>query len=543
MLNPQNTPQAKPVKIRIMSGGEEHSSLDSLLHHFDIEDVCSLLDGRLSRWLKGQNEMKLAEYIESIENKEPYNDNRKLDIIKRLFVKEDMPECNTLLDVAEWWRKTTDYSANCQLLYQYIVKTCDAEELLKIYEKKDDLPYINNWLDLFEQHKDEHNADAWYWYGVLSNQKSWIEKAKEAGSTLALEYMNNEYESNEVDAIKAQQIVDYFGETLYKCKFIRKEKQYQSHSLTEFAKFKLNAKEEEFVKLLLDIEEALIRNPQFDETAWDDIVTIYTVKWHESLTNTDSFLFHEKVFLLVLYDSYIPNHDIDHPHISTLGNLKLKSKQVKASSCFQYMYAEGRTNKKKNSLYNILKEFVYFLILSFRTQNRNDSINNIDSIVRKEISSVFFEKFGESLYAITGKKQKKHSVNNFKGFFLYPKEKDLLLFLLDLEAICLMKKANTTWNDIYDLFSIAWKYDILTKNHFYIEKLIVLSILEDAKTSFFKSMKDTFKRQCDNEEYDVNLSLVSEYNLTIKMFDWYHFQSTDKLLKKFVELLKEDLLE
>lgn len=185
----------------------------------------------------------------------------------------------------------------------------------------------------------------------------------------------------------------------------------------------------------------------------------------------------------------------------------------------------------------------YFLILSFRTQNRNDSINNIDSIVRKEISSVFFEKFGESLYAITGKKQKKHSVNNFKGFFLYPKEKDLLLFLLDLEAICLMKKANTTWNDIYDYFSIAWKYDILTKNHFYIEKLIVLSILEDAKTSFFKSMKDTFKRQCDNEEYDVNLSLVSEYNLTIKMFDWYHCQSTDKLLKKFVELLKEDLLE
>lgn len=543
MLNPQNTPQAKPVKIRIMSGGEEHSSLDSLLHHFDIEDVCSLLDGRLSRWLKGQNEQELAEYIESIENKDSYDDNQKLIIIKHFFAHEDLSKYSNLADVAELWSISDAFRYNGKSLYLYVVKTCDAEELLKIYEKKDDLPYINNWLDFFELHKDEHNADAWYWYGVLSNQKSWIEKAKEAGSTLALEYMNNEYESNEVDAIKAQQIVDYFGETLYKCKFIRKEKQYQSHSLTEFSKFKLNAKEEEFVKLLLDIEEALIRNPQFDETAWDDIVTIYTVKWHESLTNTDSFLFHEKVFLLVLYDSYIPNHDIDHPHISTLGNLKLKSKQVKASSCFQYMYAEGRTNKKKNSLYNILKEFVYFLILSFRTQNRNDSINNIDSIVRKEISSVFFEKFGESLYAITGKKQKKHSVNNFKGFFLYPKEKDLLLFLLDLEAICLMKKANTTWNDIYDFFSIAWKYDILTKNHFYIEKLIVLSILEDAKTSFFKSMKDTFKRQCDNEEYDVNLSLVSEYNLTIKMFDWYHFQSTDKLLKKFVELLKEDLLE
>lgn len=541
MLNPQNTPQAKPVKIRIMSGGEEHSSLDSLLHHFDIEDVCSLLDGRLSRWLKGQNEQELAEYIESIENKDSYDDNQKLIIIKHFFAHEDLSKYSNLADVAELWSISDAFRYNGKSLYLYVVKTCDAEELLKIYEKKDDLPYINNWLDFFELHKDEHNADAWYWYGVLSNQQSWIEKAKEAGSTLALEYMNNEYESNEVDAIKAQQIVDYFGETLYKCKFIGKKKQYQSHSLTEFAKFKLNAKEEEFVKLLLDIEEALkLKGPQFDVTPWDDIVTIYTVKWHESLTNTNSFLFHEKVFLLVLYDSYIQNHDINHPHISTLGNLKLKSKQVKDSSCFQYMYAENRTN---NSLDGILKEFVYFLLLSFRTQNRNDSINNTVSIVRKETAYVFFEKFGESLYEITGEKQEKHSVENFKGFFLYPKEKDLLLFLLDLEAICLMRKANNIWSKILDDYSKKWEDDILTKNHFYIERLIVLSILD---TGFFTTTKFALKNQCENK--DVSFSFVSKYNLTKKILDWCnlnHYKNEKKgvLLKKFVELLKEDLLE
>ena len=31
--------KAKPVKIRIKSGGEEHSSLDSLKHNFNIEDI------------------------------------------------------------------------------------------------------------------------------------------------------------------------------------------------------------------------------------------------------------------------------------------------------------------------------------------------------------------------------------------------------------------------------------------------------------------------------------------------------------------------
>ena len=39
MLNPINAPKAKPVKIRIMSGGEEHSSLNSLCHNFKLEDV------------------------------------------------------------------------------------------------------------------------------------------------------------------------------------------------------------------------------------------------------------------------------------------------------------------------------------------------------------------------------------------------------------------------------------------------------------------------------------------------------------------------
>lgn len=54
------TAKAKPVKIRIKSGGEEHVSLESLKHNFCVEDIRLLLDGRLARWLKQRNEEALA---------------------------------------------------------------------------------------------------------------------------------------------------------------------------------------------------------------------------------------------------------------------------------------------------------------------------------------------------------------------------------------------------------------------------------------------------------------------------------------------------
>lgn len=45
-------PKAKPIRIRISAGGEEHSSLDTLLQQYDIESMLSLYkNGSLIRWL------------------------------------------------------------------------------------------------------------------------------------------------------------------------------------------------------------------------------------------------------------------------------------------------------------------------------------------------------------------------------------------------------------------------------------------------------------------------------------------------------------
>lgn len=77
-------PKAKAVRIRIKSGGEEHSSLDSLKRNFDLSDVRVLLDGRLSRWLKQQGEHDLASKIESSD--------------KENLIKDDFALCKLFFD-------------------------------------------------------------------------------------------------------------------------------------------------------------------------------------------------------------------------------------------------------------------------------------------------------------------------------------------------------------------------------------------------------------------------------------------------------------
>lgn len=58
--------KAKPIRIRIKSGGEEHSSLDSLRQNLCVQDLWPLVkDKRLSRWLRQLGEVELAHDIDA----------------------------------------------------------------------------------------------------------------------------------------------------------------------------------------------------------------------------------------------------------------------------------------------------------------------------------------------------------------------------------------------------------------------------------------------------------------------------------------------
>lgn len=59
-------PKAKPVRIRVSSGGREHSTLHSLLDSFRIEDIRPLLkNGVIFKWLEQIGEDRLRERLRS----------------------------------------------------------------------------------------------------------------------------------------------------------------------------------------------------------------------------------------------------------------------------------------------------------------------------------------------------------------------------------------------------------------------------------------------------------------------------------------------
>ena len=79
-------PKARPVRIRISSGGMEHSSLMSLKEHFSLEDVMGLIaNGSLTRWLKQCGESDLASEMECA------SEGDKMDVLKSFF-----PELNRI---------------------------------------------------------------------------------------------------------------------------------------------------------------------------------------------------------------------------------------------------------------------------------------------------------------------------------------------------------------------------------------------------------------------------------------------------------------
>ena len=73
------TPSAKPIRIRIVSGGEEHSSIQSLRANYLLSDIIRLVaDGRLYKWLVQKGEAQSASIAETLMKKELKTDSPEL---------------------------------------------------------------------------------------------------------------------------------------------------------------------------------------------------------------------------------------------------------------------------------------------------------------------------------------------------------------------------------------------------------------------------------------------------------------------------------
>ena len=151
----QSTP--KPVRFRISSGGQEHSSLESLLSCFDYNELKNL-KSKLIQWLErqGAKGKEIANQLENYDGMPPFE-----DAIKYFFDYD----CETML---KSWFETK--SSNLRYVDLDLIK--NNQRLLVIaYKNKELIPYQisdNQWLEAINTHKRIDDID-------LLNFKSKIE--------------------------------------------------------------------------------------------------------------------------------------------------------------------------------------------------------------------------------------------------------------------------------------------------------------------------------------------------------------------------------
>ena len=191
--------QAKPVKIRIKSGGMEHSTLDSLKHHFVLTDIIPLLDGRLERWLRQQGESVLAIQLEKFCMAVPKSEQEILVFIK-LFFQDEFKGTNilSLKDLAKFWLDKKEYTDNLASVYQYLLTDIDGAKLL--YRMKDSMDSLSSldWKRVFTGFAHLKDAESLYILGNLWLEHNgnkglmYLEMSAEAGWLPAIEFLKSE---------------------------------------------------------------------------------------------------------------------------------------------------------------------------------------------------------------------------------------------------------------------------------------------------------------------------------------------------------------
>lgn len=149
----------KPVRFRIESGGEEHSSLDSLKHNFCIEDL-QKIEKQLHNWLKRQGEEgeKIAHRLEAMPN--GLSNSSSLDdyfSIYQIFFYDivfsfsdsnsSFSKNGTLRDLYLWFKKERNYHKNLRglesLLWEFDENFC----LFVIEESLNDRTFNKKYLE------------------------------------------------------------------------------------------------------------------------------------------------------------------------------------------------------------------------------------------------------------------------------------------------------------------------------------------------------------------------------------------------------------
>ena len=160
--------KAKPIRIRIKSGGEEHFSLDSLRQNLNVQDLWPLIkDNRLSRWLRQLGETELAHSVESLSNEE-LNEHAYFYVLK-LFLKErlDNSQIHDIYSLFECWHdceKRT--SKNYDSLRKYLLSKYEGAKF--IFKQYADEISDGEWWDVFSKFENEEDPEFLFEQGKLA---------------------------------------------------------------------------------------------------------------------------------------------------------------------------------------------------------------------------------------------------------------------------------------------------------------------------------------------------------------------------------------
>lgn len=160
--------KAKPIRIRIKSGGEEHFSLDSLRQNLNVQDLWPLIkDNRLSRWLRQLGETELAHSVESLINEEL--DEHAYFYVLKLFLKErfDNSQIHDIYSLFGYWHDCEKRTPkNYDSLRKYLLSQYEGAKF--IFKQYSEEISDGEWWDVFSKYKNKEDPEFLFKQGKLA---------------------------------------------------------------------------------------------------------------------------------------------------------------------------------------------------------------------------------------------------------------------------------------------------------------------------------------------------------------------------------------
>ena len=195
--------KAKPIRIRIKSGEEEHSSLDSLRRNLCVQELWPLIkDHRLSRWLRQLGEVDLAHDIDALS--ESQLDFSTYFKVLLLFLKDDLVgrHVTELYTLFSFWhdcekRKSKNYDS----LRKYLLSKYEGAKF--VFKQYPEEVSHGEWLDVFNKFENEEDTEFLFEQGKLAFEgftnfdkdlvrgKKLIEKAAELHYQKAIDFVKS----------------------------------------------------------------------------------------------------------------------------------------------------------------------------------------------------------------------------------------------------------------------------------------------------------------------------------------------------------------